>query len=391
MKMPLSTRRALTGAAIAAAAGAALALPSTGMGGVAAIQDDVLTTAPVTEIPQRLTLVKNTKAKVARFDILWSFVAPTQPVDPTNPEDPAYDWTRVDQVLIGFDQANITPIVSTYSTPAWAVAGPKTKFPSAYNPNAPVPQAFGQFMKAVATRYSGTYVDPSPGSGPSTLPRVRHFEIWNEPNIANFFRFGQKSNLGKYKGLVKQAYTNIKAANKNTVVIAGVGGPTSSGGKNGIGAKKWMNGLVSDKSVKFDAYSQHIYPTQSPKFDSPAYDAVFPTWSDASLDTIFKALDKKRKGMKLYVTEAGYTTAATPFRTVKVTPAVQNKNLKELYNLPKVKGSRIAAVVWFNLQDNRNWPGGLLKAGGGKKPSYNSFVAVARRAIPGSLRSTLAN
>ena len=58
MKKPISTRRALVGAAIAAAAGAALALPSTGMGGVAAIQDDVLTTAPITEIPPRLQLVK---------------------------------------------------------------------------------------------------------------------------------------------------------------------------------------------------------------------------------------------------------------------------------------------------------------------------------------------
>jgi hypothetical protein len=95
--------------------------------------------------------------------------------------------------------------------------------------------------------------------------------------------------------------------------------------------------------------------------------------------------------MKLYVTEAGYTTASTQFRTVKVTPATQNKYLKQLYNLPDVKSARVAAVVWFNLQDNKNWPGGLLKAGGGKKPSYNSFVQFARRPIPGNLRSALAN
>ena len=48
-------------------------------------------------------------------------------------------------------------------------------------------------------------------------------------------------------------------------------------------------------------------------------------------------------------------------------------------------------MVWFNLQDNVNWPGGLLKANGTKKPSYNSFVTYARRPIPGNLRSTLAN
>ena len=388
MRKPLSTRRALTGAAIAAAAGAALALPSTGMGGVAAIQDDVLTTASITEIPQRLQLVKNTQAKVARFDILWSFVATREPVDPTNPNDPAYDWSRIDQVLIGFDAANITPIVSTYSTPTYAVAGRKTTFPSAYNPNAPIPQAFGAFMRAVATRYSGTFV-ASVGGVPVTLPRVRHFEIWNEPNLKNFFRFNNASNLGKYKGLVKQAYTGIKAANPNAIVIAGVGGPRSSGGNGNVGAKTWMNGLVNDKSVKFDAYSQHIYPSQGPKFTSEAYEKVFPTWD--SLDDIYAALDKKKKGMKLYVTEAGYTTGTTPFRTVKVTPSVQNTYLKQLYNLPLVKSPRMAAVVWFNLQDNKNWPGGLLKANQSKKPSYNSFVTFARRPIPGNLRSALAN
>ena len=101
------------------------------MGGVAAIQDDVLTTAPITEIPARCSSSRNTQTKVARFDILWSFVATRQPVDPTNPEDPAYDWTRVDQVLIGLDKAGITPIVSTYSTPT-SRSTAEHQFPSAY-------------------------------------------------------------------------------------------------------------------------------------------------------------------------------------------------------------------------------------------------------------------
>jgi len=385
VRKPLSTRRVLTGTAVAAAAGAALALPSTGLGGVAAIQDDVLTTAAATQVPQRLQLVANTRARVARFDILWSFVATRQPVNPSDPADPAYDWSHVDQVLTGLDQLDVTPIVSTYSTPKFAQATRATGYVSAYNPNAPTPTAFGAFMKAAATRYSGTY----PKAGGGTLPRVRHFEVWNEPNLKNFFRFGTKSNLGKYKGLVKAAYTNIKAANPNAVVIAGVGGPRSTVGNGNISAKEWMNGLVSDKSVKFNAYSQHIYPSQAPKFTSPAYEKAFPTWD--SLDDIYKALDKKRKGMKLYVTEAGYTTGPTPFRTVKVTPSVQNKYLKQIYNLPLVKSPRMAAVVWFNLQDNKNWPGGLLRSNGGKKPSSNSFVSYARRPIPGNLRSTLAN
>ena len=187
MRQPISTRRALTGAAIAVAAGAALAVPSTGMGGVAAIQDDVLTTASISEIPDRLELVKGTRAKVARFDILWSFVAPTPPANSTDPNDPAYDWTRIDQVLIGFDKAGVTPIVSTYSTPTWAIAGRNIKVKTQYNPNAPRSKAFADFMRAVATRYSGTFTTTI-GGAPTTLPRLRHFEIWNEPNLKGLQR-----------------------------------------------------------------------------------------------------------------------------------------------------------------------------------------------------------
>ena len=82
--------------------------------------------------------------------------------------------------------------------------------------------------------------------------------------------------------------------------------------------------------------------------------------------------------MKLYITEAGYTTATTPFRNVKVTCAQQKLYLKQIFALPDVKSPRVAAVVWFNLQDNPNWPGGLLTAAGVKKPAYNAFVAIAQ-------------
>lgn len=377
-------RRGLAGLAVAIAAGAALAIPATGVGGVAAVQDDVLATAPLAEIPARIQAVKATRAKVTRVDILWSFVAPTRPARPANPNDPAYDWSRLDAIFTGLKAARITPIVSTYSTPSWAVQGRETPFVSAYNPNAPVPRLYGQFMRAVATRYSGKF---RPAGTTTRLPRVRHFEVWNEPNLKGFFNFNGRSSLAKYKGLVRAAYPQIKAANRRAIVIAGVGGPRSSTGGGNVGAKPWMLGLVRDKRVKFTAYSTHIYPSKGPRFRSKAYLRAFPTW--ASLPEIYRTLDRKRKGMKLYVTEAGYTTAATPFRTVKVSPKVQRAYLKQLFALPTVKSPRLAAVVWFNLEDNVNWPAGLLYEGGRKKPSYAAFRAVASRPIPKALRAEL--
>ena len=381
----ITPRRTLTGLAIAGAAAAALAAPATGMGAVAALQDDVLTIAPLPQVPQRVELVKQTKAKVTRVDILWSFVAPNRPANPTNPADPAYDWSRLDAIFSQLSAANIRIIVSTYSTPTWAIAGKNGAHVSQYNPNAPRPADYAAFMQAAATRYSGSYVPPG---ATAPLPRIRHWEIWNEPNIVQFFKYNGKSSLPRYKALVKAAYPKIKKANPRAIVIAGVAGPRSSTGDGNIGSRTWMNSLVGDKSVKFDAYSQHIYPSKGPKFQSKAYAKAFPTWN--SLPEIYAALNRKKKGMKLYITEAGYTTAKTPFRNVKVTFAQQKQYLSQIFALPAVKNPQLATVVWFNLQDNPFWPGGLLTASGAKKPSYAAFVAQARKPIPAAQRAVFA-
>jgi Glycosyl hydrolases family 39 len=384
IKNASAPRRTVTGAALALAAGVALALPATGMGGIAAVQDDVLTIAPASQIQSRIDLVKSTNAKVSRFDILWSFVAPTQPTNPTDPADPAYNWSRIDQIMKGFKAANITPLVTVYSTPIWAVEGTNTAFSSAYNPNAPRATYYADFMQALATRYNGFYPDAAtPGA---VLPRLRLIEIWNEPNLKNFFRFNSATSIPKYKQLIKQAYPAIKRGNRNTVVIGGVGGPRSSTGNGNVGARAWLNSLVQKNAPKFDAYSQHIYPSVGPKSKARAA-AAFPSWG--SLPEIFETLDKKRKGMKLFITEAGYTTAGTSFRNVKVTPSVQNLYLKQMFTLPDVQSPRVAAVVWFNLQDNINWPGGLMFESGVQKPAFATFARIAARPIPPLLRNTL--
>ncbi len=384
---PLTARRTLIGLAATAAVGAALMVPATGVAGVAAVQDDVLTTAPLADIPARVALVQGTRAKVTRIDILWSTVAPTRPANPVDPNDPAYDWSRLDATFGGLSAARITPIVSTYSTPDWAVQGRNIPHPTtAYNPNAPAPALFGQFMRAVATRYSGTF---RPAGAAAPLPRVRHFEVWNEPNLKAFFSYNGRSSAARYKALVRAAYPQIKRGNRRAIVIAGVGGPRSSTGGGNIGARPWLNGLVADKKVKFDAYSQHIYPSRGPLFSTRSYRKAFPTW--LSLDEIYTTLDKKKKGMKLYVTEAGYTTARTIFRPdLRPTSLGQQRTyLKQLFALKSVKSPRLAAVVWFNLEDNVNWPAGLLREGGSPKPSYAAFRAIAGRPIPAALRAEL--
>ena len=82
-------RRTITGAALALAAAVALALPATGVAGIAALQDDVLTIAPLVPDPEpdRHGQGDQGQGRPA-FDILWSFVAPDPAREPDQPGRP---------------------------------------------------------------------------------------------------------------------------------------------------------------------------------------------------------------------------------------------------------------------------------------------------------------
>jgi hypothetical protein len=362
-------------AAVLAAAGAAAAAPI-------GAQDDRLTSGPVEQIPARLDLLQRSGSKVTRVDVLWSLVAPTRPAAPADPADPAYRWERLDAIVRGLADRRITAILAVYSAPPWAAGGRGAPRGRETNPNAPGNGHYAAFMSALATRYAGGYL---PSAAPSPLPRIRHYEIWNEPNLRAFLAVnGRKATPARYAALTRAGYAAVKRANRRAIVIAGVGSPRSSTGSTGTAALRWAL-LVARSSARFDAYSQHVYPAAAPNARATA----FPSWSTLvqlprTLDTV-----RKRRGVPIYITEAGYTTANTPFRRVKVTPRLQAAYLRQIMRLRELRRPRYRAVIWFNLQDNPDWPGGLLNLRGGAKPSHRVFVPLARSSrLPADLRFT---
>jgi hypothetical protein len=339
------------------------------VGAVAAVQDDHLPVDPVEGLPARLDLIADTGVTTTRYDVFWSAVAPSRPASPRDPADPAYDWSRVDAVLRGFAERGITPIVSVYNAPTWATGGRYEPPGYQINTATPDPDDFADFMAALATRYSG---DTSAADG-ETLPEVRHFEIWNEPNLSGFlrpqFEGATPASLDAYAAMVKAAHPAMKEANPDAIVIAGVGGPRGSTGETGIGAIDWLQGL-KQRGIPLDAYSQHIYPAAGPLEPTDA----LPSWS--SIGRFLEEIDGFRPGLPFYITEAGYTTATTPYRDTAVTEEQQAEYLTQIYSLPQLRTEQVKAVVWFNLEDNANWPGGLLREGLERKPSYQRFVDV---------------
>lgn len=400
MTTSLNLRRTgIAAAAALAAAGGALAMPEPALPAVAAVQDDQLTSGPLSEIDERLPLLSATKTKFTRIDILWNQVAPTRPANARSHQDPAYDWSRTDRIMCGLAKRGIVPMVASFSTPTWAAIGNKDLFNGTeVNPARPNLTHYQNWVFALAKRYNGRQKPAvkDPTCTMKFLPRVRHWEVWNEPQIERTLSpqvVGRKRvALQHYVKMTTRAYKQIRKAQKpyfgkrKPIVIAGAGAPLSSTSKTGTSARTWMKAMLRS-SAKFDAYSQHIYPAAAPLKKTPAY----PSWS--SLPVMLKEIDrvKKRRGMKVYITEAGYTTGRG-VRTGKGavrTAAQQKLFLKHIYTRVKAaRSKRFPVIMWFNLTDNPSWPGGILRENKTKKPSWAVFRAQAKRTkkLPAELR-----
>ncbi|MSO43951.1 MAG: hypothetical protein EXQ74_01365 [Thermoleophilia bacterium] len=355
------------------------AIPAMGMGAAIGLQDDRLAVQPANLVADRIAMLQSTGTKVSRIDLFWATAAPTVPTTPTDPNDPAYVWEWADAVLGGLVGAGIQPIVTVWNAPAWATGGRTQGIRGVvWNSLSPTnPQAFADFMQALATRYNGQTVIPGWGQ-----VKVTFFEIWNEPNLQIYLYpqyVGRRAvSPSAYVKMANLATPAIKAVNPGAVVISGVTGPKGKSDTSGRGTLDWISDLKTAGLKAGSHYSQHIYPASAPA----TVNRAVPSWS--TLNRVIAAVNTLPGGRakKIYITEASYTTAWTPYRSVMVTPAKQAAFMKQIFTLPIIKTSRIPLVVWFQLQDNRDWPGGLLTDAGAAKPSLAVFKSLVTRNPP---------
>jgi hypothetical protein len=345
---------------------------------IVGLQDDRLQTVDGPVLEARLDALAATGARVTRVDVSWADVAPTRPASPGNPDDPAYRWSRYDAIFRGLAARGIGTIVDFYVTPPWATRSGA--------PNAAPRAADGAaFVGALARRYSGSWPDPLTAG--RSLPELRRIEVWNEPNIGQFY-FPQCRRVGArfvldaprtYAALLAASYRAIKAANPDAIVIAGVAGPVGDSNRlctsldSSVGTLSFVQELARQRPP-IDAWSQHIYPIGSP---STAY--FFPSWS--TMRALSRAVDRLRKGAPIYVTETGYHTSYNRYHRYFVSERQQAAWLGETFQ-QAARHPRVEVAIWFNLQDNPFWTGGLLRGDGSAKPAYASFAALAAASAP---------
>jgi hypothetical protein len=215
---------------------------------------------------------RRTGAGYVRVLMNWAAVAPegTKPrtFSPRSPADPNYRWGSTDALVRMALQEGFIPFVYVQGAPAWAQGcsqGP--------GPCRPSPRDLADFMTAAARRYRGGYMG---------LPRVRYWQIWNEPNL-NWFLMpqadtkGQLLSPGIYRTLVNAAYVAIHRVHQDNIVIAGGTAPFGNDDNqiDEVSPLLFMRRLlclsagphprpVCRTRVRFDVWAHHPYTSGNP-------------------------------------------------------------------------------------------------------------------------------
>jgi hypothetical protein len=348
---------------------------------------------------QWLARARGAGADLAFLDAVWSAIAPRKRpagFEPASPADPAYEWSVLDAAVRGAVAAGMQPVLDVDYAPAWAegpdrsaAAPPGTWMPSAAE--------LGLFAQALATRYSGAFVDPAePAAGP--LPRVRYFQVWAEQNLSvhlnPLWLRGRLFAPRHYRAMLNAAYAGVHRGDPAAKVIVGGLAPYGDAqrGASRIPPVWFWRSLLCLRGAR-------LRPARCPEpahFDIAAHnpiDVFAPSQGALSpLDVstpdigrltriVRRAVATKRAlpaGRKpLWATEIWWDSNPPDPRGVPVRRQARylTQSLFELWR------QGVSAVVWWYLRDQDPGPAGfgatlqsgLLYRGGSPKPAYAAF------------------
>jgi hypothetical protein len=159
-----------------------------------------------------------------RVNLSWNSLAPRRRPKHFKATDPAAysaaEWAPYDAIVrvaaadkVGIDLTIVGP-APLWATGRGAPRGTTGFFRAAWEPSA---REFGFFVRAVGTRYSGTY---RPRGSATALPRVNFWSIWNEPNYG-YDLAPQGSGAGQTTPNSPHLYRNLLDAAWSALVATG--------------------------------------------------------------------------------------------------------------------------------------------------------------------------
>jgi Concanavalin A-like lectin/glucanases superfamily len=240
-----------------------------------------ISTAVFTPSPDALMFerIHDAGASFTRINVSWAEIAPRTPTAgfaASDPADPRYDWSSLDGQVKGAVDHQLTPYLMVFDAPLWAQKDePHPTHIGQFQIGSwkPDPAALEAFAHALAVRYGGVF---------QGLPRVRYFEVWDEPNLSPYLSpqlvNGKVTSSDIYRGLLNAFGKAVHGVHGDNVVIAGSLSGFSfltSYGRLGISPMLFMRKLLCMSDAKtplptcntvvdLDAVSIHPWTSGSP-------------------------------------------------------------------------------------------------------------------------------
>jgi O-antigen ligase len=278
------------------------------------------------------------------------------------PEPGVYDWSRADLLVTAIDDAGLMPVLVLDGSPAWARA-PQDRA-QADNPMAPPaePESFARFAAAVARRYGD---------------RVRHYQLWDEPNIAPHWGNRHVEPVA-YAQLLRAASPAVRAADADAVIWTAALAPTGDRGHTAIDEIYFLQRmLAAGAGPFFDVVAVQPFGFGHAPEDSTRNVRVL-NFQRAAL--VRQALRAAGFGGKpLVAARYGWNRDLySPWGTV--TPAAQAAYAAEALELAWTRWPWLAGMGWAAALPNKPggdpaWGFGLVDASGQAAPVLGSIRA----------------
>jgi hypothetical protein len=322
----------------------------------------------------------------------WRLAAPPQVsawFDPAIPN--GYNWGKLDTRVAAAIAAGLRPVLTVSSSPPWARINPNI------SPGTPKPSALGAFVTAAAKHYDGT----------GSVPAVRDWQIWNEPNLATYLSpqlvNGKPVAPQAYRAMVNAASAALKRVDPRNNVIAGALAPfrditpaTYAQNKD-WGPLAFMRAMfclspnlrpTCANATKFDVWSIHPYTS-----GGPTHHAVLP--NDVSLGDL-----PELRAVLVAARAAGHVHSGGSSPALWVTEFSWDSDPPDPGGVPNYLMRRwvpqalyqmwkngVSLVAWFLIRDqppsSSFYQSGLYYLGGKPKPYLEGFrfplVAFSRR------------
>jgi LemA protein len=334
------------------------------------IQDDAFLSSAE---PSAWPLTRELRPDVIRYNVDWATVAPLPPQRAGDPGDPVYNWALPDRVVRLAADQGARLLLTIVQAPEWANGGKAPR----YAPRNP--RAYGRFCRAVATRYSGTYV-PRPGDAP--LPRVTSFTVWNEPNRGQFLQPQGAHGLEAPRvtaRLMRTCASAIHAVQPGARVA--LGPLASRGGQGGIApiaflARYRAAGGPRPDVVALNPYLGSLLPEYH-GLEREQHGAI----TVRNLDRLQVALVAAYGDtVPIWLTEFAWRTARQPGIGV-ITPERQAELARASVDVVRDHYPYAEMLVWFLVRDispTSYWRSGLVTYGNEKKPAFAVWRDLAR-------------